>query len=80
MKYELDKLSPMLVKSPRLRHPTFQRIFGRAEKARGAGPTLGPPLYAISRSNWSPESAEVRPLFKAPREDGFRFRAELDCS
>src|SRR5438034_6807736 len=26
------------------------------------------PLNAISRSNWSPESAEVRPLFKAPRE------------
>ena len=35
--------------------PTFQRIFGRAEEARGAGPTLGPPLYAIARSNWSPE-------------------------
>ena len=36
------------------------------------------PLNAISRSNWSPESAEVRPL--APREDGSWFRAELDCS
>src|SRR5205823_1426184 len=33
------------------------------------------PLSAISRSNWSPESAEVRPLFKAPREDGSWFRA-----
>jgi hypothetical protein len=64
----------------RLRHPTFQRIFGRTEEARGAGSTLGLPLYAISRSNWSPESAEVRPLFKAPREDGSWFRAELDCS
>ncbi len=27
------------------------------------------PLSAISRFNWSPESAEVRTLFKAPRED-----------
>src|SRR4029450_5176533 len=26
------------------------------------------------------ESAAVRPLFKAPREDASRFRAELDCS
>jgi len=24
-----------------LRHPTFQRIFSRAEEARGAGPALG---------------------------------------
>ena len=74
------RLSGVLINSLRLRHPTFQRIFGRAEEARGAGPSLGPPLYAISRSNWSPESAEVRPLFKAPREDGSWFRAELDCS
>jgi hypothetical protein len=35
-------------------------------------------LYAISRSNWKPELAEVRPLFKAPRKDGSWFRAELD--
>jgi endosialidase-like protein len=52
----------------------------RGEKAREAGPALGLPLYAISRFNWSPEPAEVRPLFKAPREDGSWFRAELDCS
>ena len=38
------------------------------------------PFSAISRSNWSPESAEGRPLFKAPREDGSWFCAELDCS
>jgi len=38
------------------------------------------PFSAISRSKWSPESAEVRPLFKAPREDRSWFRAELDCS
>jgi hypothetical protein len=61
-------------------NPTFQRIFGRTEEARGAEPSLGPPLYAISKSNWSPESAEVRPLFKAPREDGSWFRAELESS
>jgi hypothetical protein len=27
-----------------------------------------------------PDSDEVRPLFKAPREDCSWFRAELDCS
>jgi hypothetical protein len=37
-------------------------------------------LNAISRSNWNSESAEVGPLFKVPRKDGSRFRAELDCS
>jgi len=57
-KIRLDKLSRRVIKRSRLRHPTFQRIFGRAEEARGAGPSLGPPLSAISRSNWSPESAE----------------------
>jgi hypothetical protein len=31
----------------------FQRIFGRAEEARGAESSLGPPLSAISRSNWN---------------------------
>ena len=71
-------MTPDLVKARRLRHPTFQRIFGRAKEARGAGPTLGPPLYAITRSNRNPESAEVRPLFS--RKDGSWFRAELDCS
>jgi hypothetical protein len=40
----------------------------------------GPPLYAISRFNWNPESAEVRPLVKAPPADGSWFRAELDSS
>src|SRR5438067_9046243 len=38
------------------------------------------PLSAISRFNWSPESAEVRPLFQAPREDGSLFRADLEES
>src|SRR5439155_388912 len=36
------------------------------------------PFSAISRSNWSPESAEVRMLLKAPRRDGSWFRAELE--
>jgi hypothetical protein len=39
------------------------------------------PFYAISRSNWSPESVEVRSHFlDAPREDGSWFRTEPDCS
>src|SRR5439155_23615594 len=37
-------------------------------------------LARSPRSNWSPESAEVRTLLKAPREDGSRFRADLDYS
>jgi hypothetical protein len=36
------------------------------------------PLSAISRFTWSPESAEVRPLFKASREDDSSFRADLE--
>ena len=35
------------------------------------------PLSAISRSNWSPESAELRPLCKASRENDSWFRSEL---
>src|SRR5882724_1703763 len=38
------------------------------------------PLSAISRFNWSPESAEVRPLLKAPCEDGSWFGADLEQS
>jgi hypothetical protein len=39
------------------------------------------PFSAISRSNWSPESAEVRPLLqKRLAQGGSWFRAELDCS
>jgi hypothetical protein len=38
------------------------------------------PLSAISRFTWSPESSEARPLFKAPREDGSSFRADLEQS
>jgi hypothetical protein len=72
----IDTLSGHHVKPCRLRHPTFQRIFGRVEEARGAGPSLGLPLSAISGSNWSPESAEVRPLFKAPRCGRFPVSAQ----
>jgi hypothetical protein len=38
------------------------------------------PLSAISRFNWSPESAEVRPLFEAPRQDDSSFRGDLEQS
>jgi hypothetical protein len=67
----LDKIFTNLYELSWLRHSTFQRIFGRTEEARGAGPSLEPPPGAISGSNWRPESDEVRSLFKAPREDGF---------
>ena len=36
-----------------LRHPTFQRIFGGLIEF-GSWTFAGTPLYAISRSNWSP--------------------------
>src|SRR5947207_7348612 len=62
-KIKLDKSSRGWYPHGGLRHPTFQRIFGRDEEM-GAGPTLGPPLYAISKSNWNSESAEGRPLFR----------------
>jgi hypothetical protein len=39
---------------------------------------LGYTIYE-NHNYWRPKSAEVRLLFKAPREDGSRFRAELDC-
>jgi hypothetical protein len=38
------------------------------------------PLGAIFRFDWSPESTKARRLFKAPREDGFSFRADLEQS
>jgi hypothetical protein len=41
----------------------------------------GTPFSAITRSNWSHESAEVRPLFRAPREGMIPgSAAELACS
>jgi hypothetical protein len=50
-------------------------------KSRLGGLTFAEaPFSAISRSNWSPESAEVRLLFRAPREDGSSFRADLEQS
>src|SRR6266446_870427 len=36
----LDSLPGTTQKGGRLRHPTFQHMFGRAEFARGAGPPL----------------------------------------
>jgi hypothetical protein len=71
---KLDRLSRALVKCARLRHPTFQRIFGRLKSSCGCA-YAGKPPNAISRSNWIPESAELRPnLLDAPREDGSWFR------
>jgi len=34
------------------------------EKPEGAGPSLEPPLNAISRSNWNPEPADVSRLLE----------------
>ena len=37
-------------------------------------------LAAISRTNWSPDSAGLSRSSKASREEVSRFRAEPDCS
>jgi hypothetical protein len=42
------------LRGSRLRHPTFQRIFGRAENARGGWTFAETPLNAISRSQLEP--------------------------
>ncbi len=69
----------MLVKSSLV---TFIRrlnaLSAGSEKPVGGLTFAETPLSAISRFNWSPESAEVRPLFEAPREDDSSFRAELE--
>jgi hypothetical protein len=53
------------------------RRFNASLAGRWGWTYAGKPLNAISRSNWSPESAEVRPSFlDAPREDGSWFRLE----
>ena len=67
LKNILDSLAATTQKGGRLRHPTFQRIFGRAEVSPWGWTFAGTPLYAISRSNWSPDSAKLRPLLEAPR-------------
>jgi hypothetical protein len=38
------------------------------------------PLSAISRFTWSSGASDARPPFKAPREDGSSFRADLEES
>jgi len=58
----------------------FNASSAELKKPEGAGPSLEPPLSAIARSDWNPSRLEVTPVFKAPREDGSWFRAELDCS
>src|SRR5260370_10672477 len=65
------RLVGVLVKTPSITSSEVSTQFRPVPKSRLGGLTFAEaPLSAISRSNWSPESAEVRPLFKAPREDG----------
>ena len=47
-------------KEGRLRHPTFQRIFGRAEVSPWGWTSAGTPLYAILQIQLEPESAEMK--------------------
>jgi hypothetical protein len=54
-----------------LRHPTIQRIFGRVEEARGAGPTLGPPLTRSPDPTGAPNQPKRGGSSKAPRDDVF---------
>src|SRR5947209_396623 len=75
------RLSGVMVKSPSITSSDVSTHFRSVLKSRLGGLTFAEaPPSAISRSNWSPESAEVRPLFKAPREDGSSFRADLERS
>jgi hypothetical protein len=64
----LDDLPPTIQEGGRLRHPTFQRTFGRAEFAREAGSSLGHPLNAISGSQMKPKvnKAAFRPATRHP--------------
>ena len=70
-----------MVKSPSITSSDVSTHFRPVLKSRLGGLTFAEaPPSAISRSNWSPESAQVRPLFKAPREDDSLFRADLEQS
>jgi hypothetical protein len=40
----------------------FNASSAELNKPDGAEPSLEPPLSAIAKSNWNPESAEARPL------------------
>jgi hypothetical protein len=75
------RLSGVMVKSPSITSSDVSTHFRPVLKSRLGGLTFAEaPPSAISRSNWSLESAEVRPLFKAPREDDSSFRADLEQS
>src|SRR5213082_2111512 len=70
-----------MVKSPSITSSDVSTHFWPVLKSRLGGLTFAEaPLSAISRFNWSPESAEVRPLFEAPRQDGSSFRVDLERS
>jgi hypothetical protein len=64
---KLDRLPPMMVKFLDYVTRRFKASLARLNKAAGAEP----PLYAISRFNWSPESAEMRPLFQSASRGWF---------
>ena len=73
------RLSGVMVESPSITSSDVSTHFRPVLESRLGGLTFAEaPPSAISRSNWSPESAEVRPLFKAPREDDSSFRADLE--
>ena len=75
------RLSGVLVKSSSITSSDVSTHFRPVPKSRLGGLTFAEaPLSAISRFNWSPESPEARRLFKAPREDGSSFRADLEQS
>jgi len=56
----------------------FQRIFGRAEEARGAGPTLGRRLTRSPVPNWTLTQPAGGDGWTAPCSVVFWFRAELE--
>jgi hypothetical protein len=57
------RLSGVMVKSPSITSSDVSTHFRPVLKSRLGGLTFAEaPPSAISRSNWSPESAEVRPL------------------
>src|SRR5438093_4377217 len=68
-----------MVKSPSITSSDVSTNFWPVLKSRLGGLTFAEaPLSAISRFNWSPESAQTKSLFNAPRKDGSSFRADLE--
>ena len=59
-----------VLESRQLRHSTFQRIFGRTEKVRGAGSSLGHRFTRFPDPTGAPSQSEVRRTFREPHQDG----------